>query len=177
MKKTRVIALCGTISALALAIMLAAYFPYMTYALPALAGALFSIILIEASPRYAVAAYCTTALLSLLLCEKEASVLFVCFFGYYPIVKAQLERLSKRPLEIILKLLLFNAAVVLAYFVTIYLFRIPMEDMGVLGKYGPPLLLLLGNFVFILYDFALTRLLTGYFCRLHPKIQKLLKNR
>ena len=42
MKKSKRIALCGMLSALSLVIMLVAYFPYLTYTLPALAGIMFT---------------------------------------------------------------------------------------------------------------------------------------
>ena len=85
MKKSKRIALCGMLSALSLVIMLVAYFPYLTYTLPALAGIMFAIVMVEIGPKWAWGSFVTTAILSLLLCEKEAAVIFVAFFGsaYY----------------------------------------------------------------------------------------------
>ena len=124
MKKSKRIALCGMLSAMALVIMLLAYFPYMTFTLPALAGALFAIIMIEIGHKWAWGGYVTTAILSLLLCEKEAAMLFVGFFGYYPIMKAYLEHIRSLVLETILKFSLFNIAMVASYAIIIFVFGI-----------------------------------------------------
>lgn len=175
MKQSKKIALCGMLTALSVVIMLAAYFPYMTYALPAVAGAVFCVVMIEVDHIWAWGCYVTAALLSVLLCEKESAAMFLCFFGFYPILKSYLEKLRSRVVEYILKFLIFNACVCTAYFIIIKLFGIPMEGMGDFGKYTPLLLLALGNVVFFIYDVAVTRLVSGYIKDLHPKIAKLLR--
>ncbi len=175
MKKSKRIALCGMLSALSLVIMLIAYFPYLTYTLPALAGIMFAIVMVEVGAKWAWGSFVTTAILSLLLCEKEAAVIFVAFFGYYPIVKANLERISLKIVEYIVKFLLFNIAVVVAYLVIIYIFSIPIENMGQFGQYTLLILLGLGNVVFVIYDFALSTAYQEYMLKLHPKVKKILK--
>ncbi len=175
MKKSKRIALCGMLSALSLVIMLVAYFPYLTYTLPALAGILFAIVMVEIGTKWAWGSFVTTAILALLLCEKEAAVIFVAFFGYYPIVKANLERISIKIVEYIAKFFLFNVAVVAAYLVIIYVFSIPIENMGQFGQYTLLILLGMGNVVFIIYDFALSTAYQEYMVKLHPKVKNILK--
>lgn len=175
MKKSKRIALCGMLSALSLVIMLVAYFPYLTYTLPALAGILFVIVMVEIGTKWAWGSFVTTAILALLLCEKEAAVLFVAFFGYYPILKANLERISIKIVEYIAKFFLFNVAVVAAYLVIIYVFSIPIENMGQFGQYTLLILLGMGNVVFIIYDFALSTAYQEYMVKLHPKVKNILK--
>lgn len=175
MKKSKRIALCGMLSALSLVIMLVAYFPYLTYTLPALAGILFAIVMVEIGTKWAWGSFVTTAILALLLCEKEAAVIFVAFFGYYPILKANLERISIKIVEYIAKFILFNVAVVAAYLVIIYVFSIPIENMGQFGQYTLLILLGMGNVVFIIYDFALSTAYQEYMVKLHPKVKNILK--
>lgn len=175
MKKSKRIALCGMLSALSLVIMLVAYFPYLTYTLPALAGILFAIVMVEIGTKWAWGSFVTTAILALLLCEKEAAVLFVAFFGHYPILKANLERISIKIVEYIAKFFLFNVAVVAAYLVIIYVFSIPIENMGQFGQYTLLILLGMGNVVFIIYDFALSTAYQEYMVKLHPKVKNILK--
>lgn len=175
MKNSGKVALGGIVAAIALLVMLVAYFPSLTYAVPALAGAILIIIVIEISPKWAFLVYLVVAFLALLICEKEASILFVSFFGYYPIVKAKLERLHHRIIEWALKFLLFNGAVVLAYFVIIYLFLIPL-DIGFMKEYGLPILLALGNVVFLIYDIGMTRMITVYLATWHKKINRFTRN-
>ena len=97
MKQTSKVALCGVLSALSVMLMLLTVIPIATYALPAMAGAVLIPIVVEAGPRWGWMSYAAVALLCLLIGpEPEAKVLFVTFFGYYPVLKAQLERLHKR---------------------------------------------------------------------------------
>ncbi|MBR3844119.1 MAG: hypothetical protein IKM39_01270 [Clostridia bacterium] len=175
MKKSKRIALCGMMSALALVIMLLAYFPYFTYMLPALAGSLFAIVMIEVGHKWAWGGYITAAILSMLLCEKEAAVLFVTFFGYYPITKSYLEKVPTRIVEYILKFALFNAAVVAAYLVIINVLGIPIENIGQFGKYTMLILLGMGNVMFWLYDLALSRVYHDYMVKFHAKVKGILK--
>ncbi len=175
MKKSKRVALCGMMTALSLVIMLMAYFPYLTYALPALAGLLFAIVMVEINAKWALGSYITTAILALLLCEKEAAVLFVAFFGYYPVIKAFLERIPSRIVEYVSKFALFNVAVVVAYLVIIYVFSIPIENMGQFGQYTLLILLGMGNVVFIIYDYALSTAYQEYMMKLHSKVRAILK--
>ena len=95
MKKSGRVALGGMMASLSLVVMLAAYFPYVTYALPALAGCFLVIISIEINKKWAFVVYAAVGALSFLVCEKEAAVLYIFFFGYYPILKAVFEQFHK----------------------------------------------------------------------------------
>ena len=88
-----------------------------------------------------------------------------------------LERIKRRQLEWILKILVFNTAVVLSYLAVVYLFGITevLEDFGAFGKWGIAAFWLAGNSVFVLYDIVLTRLIGMYFHYFKPKFLKKLK--
>ena len=175
MKKSKKVALCGVMTALAVVIMLAAYFPYLTFALPALAGAVFCVVMIEIGTKWAFGGFVTAAILSVLFCEKESAMMFTCFFGFYPILKSYYEKIRSRAVEYIVKFATFTACVALAYFVIIKLFGIPMEGMGDFGKYTPLILLAMGEVMFFAYDLALTQLVTVYMKGMHKRVLKLLK--
>lgn len=162
-------------TALATVIMLAAYFPYLTFALPAIAGAVFCMVMIEIGSKWALGCFVTAAVLSVLFCEKESSMMFVCFFGFYPILKSYYEKIPSRILEYAVKFATFTACVALAYFVIIKIFGIPMEGMGDFGKYTPLILLLMGEVMFFVYDLALTQLVTVYMNGMHKRVKKLLR--
>ena len=102
LKRTGKVALCGVMAALSTVIMLLSYFPYLTYAVPAVAGLLFVILSIEVGPKWSFMSYAATAVLVFLLAEQEAKIMFIAFFGYYPIVKGLVESLRKPALEYIL---------------------------------------------------------------------------
>ena len=113
MKQSKKVALCGVMTALSVVIMLAAYFPYLTFALPALAGAVFCVVMIEIGTKWAFGGFVTAAILSVLFCEKESSMMFTCFFGFYPILKSYYEKIRSRAVEYIVKFATFTACVAL----------------------------------------------------------------
>ena len=80
MKNSRKLAVCSLISALSLVVMIAAYFPYLTYALPALAGIMLIVLVIEVDMKWAVTAYFAVAL------QISAMILLVFEDGGMPVV-------------------------------------------------------------------------------------------
>ena len=153
--------------------MLTGIFTFSTYALPAIAGILTALAVIEISNKWGWLVYAATSLLSVILPnDKEAVLLYIFFFGFYPILKSHLEKLKSRPLEYTLKLILFNVCVVVAVWLATVVLGIPFEMIEGIGKWTIPLLLVMGNIVFILYDFALTGVISQYLHRLHPRIRK-----
>ncbi len=131
--------------------------------------------LIEIGALWGAATYAVSAPLVMLFGEIEASLLYVFLFGYYPVLKAVIERINKIWIEWTLKLLCFNAAVMAVYYVSSRVFMISFDDLGDFGKYGAVIFLLLCNAVFVLYDIAISRVSVLYMARLHPKIKKLIK--
>ena len=106
--------------------------------------------------------YATVSVLSLvLLPQKAPAVLFLLFGGYYPILKACFERWCPRIIAWIPKLVTFNLALTAAYFILKELFLMP--DLAWISK-GLWLLIVytVGNGVFLLYDLALTRVISAY---------------
>ena len=187
----------GIASALCLLLMLLTIIPIATYTMPALAGMVLIVVVIENGYSTAAMVYAAVSFLSLFICpDKEAAVLFVGFFGYYPILKGKLEKIRSRALEYAAKFLVFNIAVIASYLVIIYLFGLQgvLEDVGPLGQYSvlamlkaaSPFelnrlvsifngrealaLLALGNVVFWIYDVALSRIITAYREVLRKKI-------
>lgn len=172
-KKSTQIALGGVFSALCLLLMfMTGLFPFATYALPMLAGAMLAAVVIENGRRTALMVYASVSILSLFIVpDREASLMFIAFFGYYPIVKELLERLRSHTAEIVAKFALFNASIVGAYLITVYLFGMTelLEGMEDFGRYTVPILLGMGNLLFLFYDYALTKYITLYIRWFKPK--------
>lgn len=101
--------------------------------------------------------------------------MYVFFFGHYPIVKAILEQRLKGALLWVLKFVIFNVSVVLAYVVILYVFQLPFEEMEKYGKWAVWILLAMGNVVFVVYDIALSRLVTLYMLKWRKSFRKLFK--
>ena len=166
--------------ALTLVCLLLTVFPFATYALPAMASVFLVPVVIECGPKWATAVYAAEALLALLITpDVEAKLLFVAFFGYYPIIKSLTERIKMRTLEWGAKFLVFNVAVVGAYLLLSFV-GFSMDAFRFDGVSWPLWSFLLafwlaGNVVFLLYDITLTRLIPLYFSHLQPMFRRLFR--
>lgn len=179
LNNTSRVALCGVLTALCTVLMFATgLIPVATYALPALSGVLLMVIVMEIGKSWAWAVYGAVSLLSLLLAaDKEAVFLFIVFLGYYPILKASIEQLKKKAWAYVLKLAVFNTAMVAGFFMSVYLLAIPEESFTIFGIYLPGVFLAAGNLVFLVYDYALSGLVLLYYSRLHKMVSGLFKKR
>jgi len=176
MNMSQRIAFCGVLCALSTVILLATLFPYATYALAALAGLVFVAATLELGVRYGVVCYIVTALLSLIITpDPEAKLLFVLFFGYYPIVQLRINLWQNTVLAWVVKLLIFNAAMIAGFMMLMYVVGLNKEDFTIAGMYVPWALLLAGNAVFVLYDKALLQVGAFYRLRLHPYVKNLFR--
>lgn len=135
------------------------------------------LVVIEADKRYAFIAYCASAVLVFIMAEPEAKMLYIMFFGYYPIIKSTFEGLKSRILEYVLKFIVFNTAVVAAYLLMTAVFQIPIGDMGEFGKYTSIILLVAANLVFPIYDIAVSRMAQFYIVRVHPSVSRIFKGK
>lgn len=149
--------------------------PMGTYALPAIAGVILVVIVIEISARWAWMVYGAVSVLSLLLAaDKEAVLLFILFFGYYPILKANIERVHSKIVQWLIKLGIFNAAVIVSFWIALKVLQMPEDAFTVFGVYLPWVLLLAGNVVFVIYDYALSGLISMYVHQFQKVLKKML---
>ena len=90
MKTSLKISLGGAIAAVSLVLMLlTTVIPFGTFAFPAFAGMLLTVIVIEVGYGFAVSVFAATALLSfLIVSDKEAALMYTAFFGFYPILQS-----------------------------------------------------------------------------------------
>ena len=150
------------------------------------AGFVIIIAVIEIGGKYPVLMYVVISALSvLILPNKYPAVFFIFFGGFYPIFKAYLERFHYI-IAWIVKFSMFNiflAFMILAIkFLTEKHFLPPIEpveagDITFLSDFRENLeklkfiSFLIANLVFLLYDIAMTKIITLYII----KIRKLLK--
>lgn len=147
--------------------------PFGTYAFPCIAGILTVVIVIEVGWGYALGVFAVTGVLSfLLVTDKEAALMYLIFLGYYPIIKSFIERIWLKWLQLVVKLVIFNACMIGAFFIAVNLLSVPAESFTVFGLYLPWLFLLAGNVIFIIYDICVTRLVTIYLTKWHKKFKK-----
>jgi hypothetical protein len=131
---------------------------------------------LEIDKKWATVVYLSVSILSLLLiADKEAAVMYVAFFGYYPIIKQPIEKYLNNYLCWIVKFLIFNASVIASYMLLIYVFNLNFDDFGDFTKTALVLMYIAFNAVFVLYDIALTRMITAYISRWQKYFRKIFK--
>lgn len=178
MKKSSRTALGGIIAALSLALMfVVSVVPFMTYALPAVAGAILMLISIEINRKWAFAVFLVVSILSIITVpNKEVAVLYAAFFGYYPILKSVFEsKIHFKFLEYLLKFVVFNFSIILSYFLMIRFMGIYLDEGGVFGRFVIPGFIALANIVFFFYDIALTRVISTYLYKWRKQFKRIFK--
>ena len=132
-----------------------ALFEVLDLSTAALASICVLLVLTELGGRYAWLTYAVTGVLSLILLPtKTAAVLFIGFLGFYPMAKAFFEQKFRGICCFVLKILLLNACT--------FLMLLAVRYVIAEALWFEIMTLLLANFVFAVYDFALTRLLRAY---------------
>ena len=164
------------ISALIISIMMLAYLPNLTYAVSAFAALFVAVVMIELSPKWATLVFVITAIVSFFTAENEAKVVYCLFFGYYPILKGIIERyINNKVLEWFIKVVLLNLAAAIVSLVLVFFFGFGIEGLFGTLKYAILIAAVGVNLVFIVYDICVTRLVSMYLRRLHPRVKRFLK--
>lgn len=162
-RKSYRVALGGIVAAFCLMTMfLTGVLPALYIAAPMAAGILLMILVEEVSVGWALLTYVAVSLLSMVVTfDKEAAIMFILFFGYYPILRPYGMRVNSKVFQIIWKLVLYNSFLVLDYWMTVYVLGLPTFD----GDKAWVLLALAiaANIVFFIYDRVLGKL--GWFIR------------
>ena len=166
-------ALGGILTGLSVAVMyLGSFIEVLDLSVAVLASLFCIVAVIEINRKWAWGIYAATAILSaLLLPNKFPAAVYLLFAGFYPIIKEQLEGgIRSRVLSYAVKLLVFNASFAVILVVTVFVLRLPLYSGWMLGG-----LIALGNLTFVIYDIALTRLITVYVVTIRPRLTFLKK--
>ena len=166
--KSRQMALCGLLTALAVVVMiLAGALGIGTYAGPVLAMAVLLPVLEEYGAKSAVTVYVAAALLGLLLVPELELALVFAAFGWYPILRPRLARIPSRAVQTAAKLLLCTAVILALYGVLLRFLGMTADLLDAAPVFNL-MLLVLGNVTFLLADLALDRLTVLW----HRKLRK-----
>ncbi len=159
-------------SALGVAILyLGSFIEVLDISMAVLASLICAIIVIEYGGAASFAIWGVTSILSLLLLpQKFPALIYAIFFGYYPIIKEGLERIKSRIVQWVIKLLIFNAAALLLLLAS-KLFVVEVPE----GFAMEIIFFALSNLMLILYDVALTRIISYYIFRLRKRFSKIFK--
>jgi hypothetical protein len=174
---TSKIALCGVVAALSVVVLfLTGIVPVATVALPALAGCFIIAVVAETDVKHGFVVYGVVSVLSVFLVpDREAALMYLVFFGYYPALYGILSRIRSRFWCWTAKLAVFNAAMVVETVAALWVLGIPVEEMLPYGWVTVPVFAILLNVIFVLYDLSMNGLIVLYIRRVHPAIGKYLK--
>ena len=169
MNSSKRIAECGMMAALCVVIMIVgAWLGIGLYASPMFAG----LFLIPAGRKYGrkyhLALWLAVSIMSLILVpEIEQNLVFLCFFGCYPILQPYFHRIVKKPLRVAAKFLYFNIVIFAVEWLVMYVLAPEAESFVMLLTF-----MVLFNFTFVCYDFVVPRfevLLNRYVGKLKGK--------
>lgn len=152
-------ALFGMMAALSVVILcLGGVAPMATFACPMLAMLCLIGPVCEYGTGPALLVYAVAVILGLLLGPDKELVLFYLFLGWYPCIRARLDRIP-RAVRWAVKCALFTVSVTVMYLLILYLFRLEAVAAE-FAEYSAAVLagiLVLGNVTFLLFDSVLTR--------------------
>ena len=156
--KSREIALCGMMNALAVVLLsLGGLIPIATYCAPLLAMAVLLPVQEEYGNKLAITAWVSVSLLALMLTPDRETALVYVFFGWYPVARPRIAALPSRLVRLAVKLIIATAIILLLYGAVLRLMGLTadlLEGTFLLNA----ALLTMGNIVFLLLDLALARL-------------------
>lgn len=175
--RTKRVAVCGMMVALGVIILyMGSLIEVLDISMAAIASLLCIIAVIEYGRVYAWMVFGATALVAMLLLpEKFTPSLYALLIGYYPILKELIERIGKKSLfpkksyavlRWAIKMLFFNCAFLAFALVAIYLLALPES-----AKWMKITMFVLANITFVIYDVALTRLISTYIFRLRSRLR------
>ena len=163
--KAKDITLGGIMTALSVLVLyLTSILPFNTIALLTIASSFIPVIIIRSNIKTASFVYIASTILGLFITTPNIVIMYALFFGIYGLIKYIIEKLNKISLEIILKLLFFNISLI----VSILIIKLFLGD--VIINLPIWLLFIVGQVVFLIYDYALTMIITIYINKFHSKI-------
>lgn len=157
-KSTKKLTVASMLCALSVVLLLVGSFvEVMDLSASALASFIVIFAVIELGGAYPLLIWAVSSALAVfLLPNKLPAIYFSLFFGWYPIVKNIYERLHTA-LSWFLKILSFSASFGLITYISVSI--VGAEE---LTDTLTPLLIALGAVVFVVYDIALTRIISAY---------------
>lgn len=176
MKSSIKTAMCGVITALSVALLFFGGIMYaFVYIMPMVTSVFMIMLKKTLSLSSAVITYISTSILSLMLVpEKECVLMYVLFFGYYPIICHSLEKIKTVPLKWLAKLIVFNVSLTAVQLLLVFAFHIPFLSEGE-GTAVITAFAVLMNILFVIYDFTIKMLWVLYEKKLESRIKKYLK--
>ena len=165
-KKTRALTLSALFTALCvISLYSASVSPTGQLGFAAFASLFVAGAVIESGLSYGIYVYVAGSALSMLLFPgRTAPLLFILFFGYYPVIKSLIERIKLISVQWALKLLVFNVSLTVIYFILkVLMFDITDSTISVVVLY------IGGSALFALFDYGYTKVIRFYSARIRGR--------
>ena len=167
---TKKLTMCAMLGALGVVMLyLGALIEVIDISMAVIASLLCVIAVIEYGGSAPWMIYGVTAILSVLLLPNKTPALFYAlFFGFYPILKEKYEK-KARVIAWILKFITFNISLAIMGVAAVYL--VLGTNSALLNPIYIGIVVVLAEVVFVLYDIALTRLISFYIISLRRRFK------
>ena len=176
MKNSVKIAVCGISTALSVVLLfLGGVMPLFIYIMPMASSFIMIMLRKTFGVSDAMITYVATSLLSFILVpNRECMLMYVMFFGFYPILFPRLAKIKNGFLRGFVKFLIFNIMVALVQLVLIYVFGIPFTEENT-GVILIVIFVLSMYLLFVIYDIVVKLMYIVYERKLEKKIKKYFK--
>lgn len=169
-------AMCGMCTALSvLLLFLGGVLMIFAYICPMITGIIMIALVSTFGYSSAWITYFATSVLSFFLVpDKECMLMYVLFFGYYTIIRLFIEKIRLSAVKWIIKLVIFNAALVAVNLLLFYVFGVPFQT----AEDGKALIIIFWivmNILFLLYEKLLSLLTVLYKKKIEKRIRKIMK--
>lgn len=170
------IAFCSIVTAISVSLLLfGGTAVVFAYTMPVFTGIFMMMLKKTFGLSSAVISFVSTSLLSLLLVpDKECALMYIFFFGYYPIILDAINKIKVPLLKWLIKLAIFNVMISLCQIVLVYVFGIPFISDGE-GKYFIIIFVILMNLLLIIYDLLISKMKILYEHRIEKMLKKYLR--
>ena len=173
-KQIKTLVLCAVLAALSTVILsLGCFLEVFDMSAAMLATLLIPVAVIEGGKVKGVLTYIVTVLLGFLILPVKTPALIYALSGYYPTLKAVVEKkIKKRILAFFIKAIFFNLSLTV-FLLSIRLF-VPQFEIFPELELGKVLTYIItfavGNAIFVLYDILLTRVISFYLFNLRHRL-------
>lgn len=173
-KNSLKIAVCAVFTAMSVVLLFIGGAAFvLVYLMPMITSLLMIILRKTFGVSAAMITYTATSILSFILVpDRECMLMYVLFFGYYPVIYPSLEKI--KALKWAAKFLIFNSMVALIQLALIYVFGIPFLEEGE-GIFIIVIFAALMNILFVIYDFVIKNTFLLYEKKLEKRIKKYFK--
>lgn len=162
--KAKDLALGGILTSLTIIVLfINILIPINTFAILTISSCFVPIAIIRSNVRVGIFVYIASSIIGFFLVPLDIMIPFILYFGIYGLVKFYIEKLRNMPLEILLKLSFSNIMLILGYilftkFIAPINLNIPIW-----------ILIILAQIAFLIFDYALTLIITFYISKFHNK--------